>query len=162
MNSEYQPPVRPKRELYRDPSRGKICGVCVGVADYFGLEVWVVRIIAVTALLFFNYPILIAYLVGYFVLEPKPGTGKHDKIRAMKKQFQGDSYTNKTADISPDNKSASVQQVWKKGRVPAQTLKNINCSFKSLENRLQNMETYVTSKQFELRKEFEELSAKKQ
>ncbi|MFT5451365.1 MAG: phage shock protein C [Enterobacterales bacterium] len=160
MNSDYEPPVNPKRELYRDPSRGKICGVCVGVADYFGLEVWVVRIIAVTALLFFQFPILIAYFVGYFVLEPRPGTAKYDKIKSMKKQFHNDSYTDKANSKSSDRQSASVQQVWKKGRVPAQRLKTLNSRFKSLENRLQNMETYVTSKQFELRKEFEELSSK--
>jgi phage shock protein C len=160
MNSDYQPPVNPKRELYRDPSRGKICGVCVGVADYFGIEVWVIRIIAVTALLFFQFPILIAYLVGYFVLEPKPGTSKHDKFKSKKKQFHNDSYTNKKSSKSADHQSASVQQVWKKGRVPGQRLKTLNSRFKSLENRLQNMETHVTSKQFELRKEFEELSSK--
>jgi len=160
MDSDSQPPINPKRELYRDPSRGKICGVCVGVADYFGLEVWVVRIIAVTALLFFQFPIFIAYLVGYFVLEPRPGTGEYDKVKSLKKKFHRDSYTEKSARNSAGRQPASVQQVWKKGRIPAQTLTKLNISFKSLEGRLQKMESYVTSKQFELRKEFEELSSK--
>lgn len=148
MNNEYPPP-NPRRELFRDPSRGKICGVCAGIADYFGLEVWVVRIIAVTALIFFQFPIFISYIIAYFVLEPKPGTGKADRGNVSRGKVREHS----------DDASATVQQVWKKGRIPGQTLKNLNRRFKSLENRLQLTETYVTSKQFELRKEFQELSS---
>lgn len=40
-----------KRELYRDPYNGKIAGVCAGLANYFGLEVWLVRILVITAAL---------------------------------------------------------------------------------------------------------------
>jgi len=161
MNNEY-PPVNPKRELYRDPSRGKICGVCVGVADYFGLEVWVVRIIAVTTLLFFQFPIFIAYIVGYLVLEPKPGTSKYDKFSRYHKKSPTNTkhpYGKKAKKAKAENGSVSVQQIWKKGRIPSQTLKNLNRTFRSQEARLQAMETYVTSKQFELRKEFQELSS---
>ena len=28
-------------KLYRDPVKGKVMGVCAGVADYFGVEVWI-------------------------------------------------------------------------------------------------------------------------
>ena len=134
MDSDY-PPVNPKRELYRDPSRGKICGVCVGVADYFGLEVWVVRIIAVTALLFFQFPIFIAYVVGYLVLEPRPGTSKYDKFSRKNRKGKKNAkhpYHNKTSERHSQRASASVQQVWKKGRIPAQTLKNLNETFRTL------------------------------
>ena len=31
-------------ELTRDPDKGKISGVCAGVAEYFGIELWLVRI----------------------------------------------------------------------------------------------------------------------
>ena len=158
MNSDY-PPENPKRELYRDPSRGKICGVCVGVADYFGLEIWVVRIIAVTALLFFQFPIFIAYIVAYMVLEPKPGTSRYDKYNIFKGKGRRHSFRKKNRTKQSES-ATTVQQVWKKGGVPGQTLKNLNRQFKTIENRLQTMETYVTSKQFELRKEFQNLSTK--
>lgn len=156
MNSDYQPENQ-KRELYRDPSRGKIWGVCVGIADYFGLEVWVVRIIAVTLLLFFQFPIFIAYLVAYFVLEPKAGTEENEKFLGIKRKIQRQAYTKNAQFKTSEQASASVQQVWKKGRLPTQTLKSLHDRFKILENRLQAMEMYVTSKQFELRKEFQNL-----
>ena len=157
MNSDYNS-ENPKRELYRDPSRGKICGVCVGVADYFDLEVWVVRIVAVTALIFFGFPIFIAYIIAYFVLEPKAGTAKYDKCIGFKRKSYRNSGNKKSYSKQTENASATVQQVWKKGSVPGQTLKSLNKQFKILEARLQSMETYVTSKQFELRKEFQNLS----
>jgi len=155
MNSDYSS----KRELYRDPSRGKIAGVCVGVADYFGLEIWVVRIITVTALLFFQFPIFIAYVIAYLVLEPKPGTGKHDKFSGIRRKVKRSAQGRSSKSERQDAHSATVQQVWKKGRIPAQTLKELNAQFRTLEGRLQSMETYVTSKQFELRKEFQDLSS---
>ncbi|MCP3674819.1 MAG: envelope stress response membrane protein PspC [Gammaproteobacteria bacterium] len=158
MNSEYSP-EEPKRELYRDPRRGKICGVCTGLADYFGLEVWVTRIIAVTALIFFQFPIFIAYIIAYFVLEPKPGTSKHDKYRGFRQKVHSSFKDNDDKSSSKDYRSATVQQVWKKGRVPGQMIKDLSKRYKQLESRLQTMETYVTSKQFELRKEFENLSS---
>ena len=40
-----------KKELYRDPKRGKIAGVCAGLSDYFNMELWLVRILFVTATL---------------------------------------------------------------------------------------------------------------
>ena len=117
-----------------------------------------VRIIAVTALLFFNFPVFIAYVVAYLVLEPKPGTSKYDKFCGFRSKRKYRAFRNSEESNQPDS-AASVQQVWKKGRVPAQTMKKISRRYKTLEGRLQSMETYVTSKQFELRKEFQELSS---
>ncbi len=155
--SDYEPQSPKRGELFRDPSRGKIFGVCAGVADYFGLEVWVVRIITVTALLFFQFPIFIAYMVGYFVLEPKPGTGKYDKFTKFRKGSRRRGH--QSSRDSEEAHGATVKQIWRKGRIPGQTLKHLNKQFQGLESRLRSMESYVTSKQFELRKDFEELSS---
>ena len=158
MSSDY-PPANEKRELYRDPSRGKICGICVGLADYFSLEVWVVRIIAVTALLFFQFPIFIAYIVAFLVLDAKPGTTKYEKFSGFRRRAKNQPYQPGAEKRDGGFHAASVQQVWKKGRIPTQTLKGLKGRFQKLETRLRSIETYVTSKQFELRKEFEELSS---
>ncbi|MGL5769984.1 MAG: PspC domain-containing protein, partial [Plesiomonas shigelloides] len=34
--------------LYRYPREGKVAGVCAGLAHYFGIEVWLVRIMVIT------------------------------------------------------------------------------------------------------------------
>lgn len=40
-----------RKTLYRDPNNGKLGGVCAGLAEYFGVEIWLMRILAVTAFL---------------------------------------------------------------------------------------------------------------
>ncbi|MEV8877394.1 PspC domain-containing protein, partial [Mesorhizobium ciceri] len=37
--------------LYRDPENGRIAGVCAGLANHFGMETWLVRILTVSAFL---------------------------------------------------------------------------------------------------------------
>ena len=49
-----------KKRLHKSTNDKKICGVCAGVADYFGIDPTIVRII--WGILFF------AYLVCAFVL----------------------------------------------------------------------------------------------
>jgi phage shock protein C len=149
----------PRRELYRDPSRGKICGVCAGIADYFGLELWVVRIIAVSALIFMQFPVFIAYVIAYFVLDPKPGTTdtKGDKFKESISESLKESLNKSKTGRGSSSSNASVQQVWKKGTLPGQKISQLSNEFNHLESRLRHIETYVTSKQFELRKEFETL-----
>jgi len=150
-----------RRELYRDPSRARISGVCAGIADYFGLEVWVVRIIAVSALLFFQFPVLLAYGIAHFVLDPKPGSEKrrhHGKARRAdyhQSNVTADDASVKEPPLTPEK--ATVQQVWKKGGIPSQTIRKTKQRFQKIEKRLQNMESYVTSNQFQLRKEFQDL-----
>ena len=40
--------MRNGKQLYRNPENARIAGVCSGVAEYFGLETWLVRILVVT------------------------------------------------------------------------------------------------------------------
>src|SRR3546814_10652038 len=51
---------RPSR-LYRNTERGVIFGVCAGLADYFGISRFIVRIVAVIALFMFPPPTLFCY-----------------------------------------------------------------------------------------------------
>lgn len=149
-----------ERELYRDPSRARISGVCAGISDYFGLEVWVVRIIAVSALLFFQWPVLLAYGIAYFVLDTKPGSEKrryHGKPKRPKARAQAKSNVDVEDESEAAADKATVQQVWKKGNIPGQMMRKTKNRFNDIEKRLQNMESYVTSNQFQLRKEFRDL-----
>ncbi len=63
---------RPRpRELYRDPARGRVAGVCAGLADYFGWPVWPVRLgIALLAIFTQFFPVVAAYLIAWFILDP--------------------------------------------------------------------------------------------
>lgn len=129
---------KPKRSLSRDPERGKLAGVCAGIARHFDLEVWLVRVIAVTCLVFFTAPTFIAYIVAWLVLDKR-----RDEIWMVS---GGDhSYQPK------------VREVWRAGGSAHDTLNDLENSASKLERQLRAMEAYVTSQRFHLDREFSKL-----
>lgn len=60
------------KKLYKDSSNKMIAGVCAGLADYFNLDVSLVRVVfAVLAFVGVGSPFLI-YLILWIVLPEKP------------------------------------------------------------------------------------------
>ena len=58
------------KRVYKDPENGKICGVCAGLAEYFGIDVSLVRVI--WAVLAFTGGFgAIPYLICAVILPPK-------------------------------------------------------------------------------------------
>ena len=51
------------RRFYRSTKQGKVTGVCAGVAEYFHLDVFWVRVATVLGLLLFTAPTLVAYVL---------------------------------------------------------------------------------------------------
>lgn len=60
-----------EKKLYRDEHRKMIGGVCAGIADYFGIDVTIIRIVALI-LLFGKGVAFLPYIVLWIVL-PKRG-----------------------------------------------------------------------------------------
>lgn len=61
------------KTLYRDPVNGKLGGVCAGLAEYFGMETWLVRILAVSAfLLGVGFFATVAYIAAWLMLDKMP------------------------------------------------------------------------------------------
>ncbi len=142
------------RKLYKNPDDAKVCGVCSGIAEYFDFEVWVVRIITISLLLLgaFNGIIILAYFILCFVLDPKPGSKSTKGCFGRSKRKR----SKKNEDIEQNDKpyQSSVKDVWKSGASPSDTLESIESKFSKAEKKLQIMESFVTSKQFELQREF--------
>jgi phage shock protein C len=64
------PPERPYRRLTLSVTDKKIAGVCGGMAEYFGVDVTLVRLIAVVLALLGGSGLII-YLVAWLIM-PKP------------------------------------------------------------------------------------------
>ena len=109
--------------LYRDPRRGALGGVCSGLADYLGVEVWVVRLVAVTALIFASFLTILLYLAAWAMLDKKPAS----------------------APESGFGRSPLKQHGWQQGLMPGQALSRVTIQLADLEKRLQAMERCVTS-----------------
>lgn len=130
-----------KRELLRDPVRGKIAGVCAGLSDYFNMELWLVRIIVVTAVLLAGGPLfVVAYIAAWFILDKKPANA-HGK-----------------ADTQQHEDPLEVKfKVWQKGEPPRRALQDLKDRLGRVDTRLQEMERYVTSTEFTVSREINKL-----
>lgn len=143
------------RRWYRLPEEGKIAGVCAGVAERFQVGSWMVRLMAITCLLFIPGIIIPVYLLAIFLL-PTPSSIARDEssildeLDATTKRRQNNSRRFDEAlgeeeqDFHSLDRKRSVVQQYKR-------------SFDTLEDRLQSLERHVTSRQFELSREIDSL-----
>lgn len=154
------------RALYRDPEKGKVAGVCAGIADYFGLETWLVRILTVTGFFLLAGPfVLVAYVAAWFILEKKPAAGyaKPKSHRpAYRSNGKGWHNTPQQTHVSNDHDDIETKvevkaKVWQAGEPPKQAFATIKTQFEHLEGRLRGMESYVTSAEFQLNREISRL-----
>ncbi|HEX8227616.1 MAG TPA: PspC domain-containing protein [Candidatus Saccharimonadales bacterium] len=60
------------KKLYRFTTDKKLGGVCGGLAEYFGIDATIIRIIAIALLLPGALPGLIPYLILWIVVPEKP------------------------------------------------------------------------------------------
>ncbi|HYG90910.1 MAG TPA: envelope stress response membrane protein PspC [Azospirillum sp.] len=128
-NSPFDSP-NPHR-LYRNPRRGYVAGVCAGLADYFGIEPFLVRLAMLIGLIFFSVPVLIAYAVAAVALPPRP---------EQLYRTQEDEEFWRTVAIKPDRSLAGLAQ-----------------RFRDFEKRIVGLEAYVASKDYELNRAIRDL-----
>jgi phage shock protein C len=130
--SDEQPPRRNK--LYRNSQDGMIAGVCAGVADYFGFDLTLTRVIVGVGSLFFWPTFVSAYVLLAILLEKRP---------------PGDR-------VGP--RTSREEELERKVRAePHATLHTVRHRFRELDLRMQKLEKYVTSDRFKLDQEFEGL-----
>ncbi|MEF1289714.1 envelope stress response membrane protein PspC [Vibrio sp. M260118] len=127
-----------RRELYRDPVNGKLTGVCAGLANYFALEVWLVRILVISAaLLGGSFLVLLAYVAMTLMIEKQPA--------------------NYVESIKAEQEHKLKNKPWQQGQTPEVLLNTIEKDFHKLENQIRDIEAYVTSDTFKVDKEFRSL-----
>jgi phage shock protein C len=141
-------------ELFRIPSKGKIAGVCAGLADYFGWETWLVRILVVSGVLLGMGWFIVIYIAAWFILDKKPGeVGKSpDKIKQ-----QVSKAANQVRDELNSEPIKVKARIWQAGEPPKQAFHDIANKFKTLERELQKIERYVTSPEFTVSREINKL-----
>ncbi|MFT4654356.1 MAG: phage shock protein C [Patiriisocius sp.] len=156
-------------ELFKIKREGKIGGVCAGIANYFGIETWLVRILTVTAFLLLAGPfILVAYVALWFILDDEPTSASstntyghkgfvNSKHTAADGQayYSGKGFKNNAADTH--YKVEVKSKVWQAGVPPRQAFVDIKQRYETVENKLRKLESYVTSKEFELNRELSRL-----
>ena len=148
-------------ELYRNPARGKIAGVCAGIADYFGWETWLVRILVVSGVLFGMPFLILGYVAAWFILDknPKfPSKRANAKYHRAEQPESSNHYHKEHYNQEQTNEHIKVKaRIWQSGEPPKQAFHDIRRKFGSLEKQLQGIEQYVTSSEFTVAREINKL-----
>jgi len=121
---------RNRNRLYRNRERGLIAGVCAGIADWTGFNLTALRVIVVLLTIPFTPVMIIGYLALALLLPIKP------------------------ADLYRD---AEEERFWTETRrAPVDSVSSLNQRFKHLDDRLQRLDTWLTSRQYRIRSELDE------
>lgn len=148
-----------KKSLYRTKQKGKIAGVCAGIAEYLGWEIWLVRILALTGFILIAPPFFfVAYIAGWFILEDKSSIAfgaSHSSRSSVNDLHTGKGWKNEST--GEDKKVEIKNKVWQAGEPPAKAFVDIKKQFHGIEQRLRNVESYVTSSEFQLKRQIDQL-----
>ncbi|MBT8144939.1 MAG: envelope stress response membrane protein PspC [Gammaproteobacteria bacterium] len=126
--AEYEPNPR---KLYRDTERGRLMGVCAGIADYTGISTCAVRWMMFIAGLVWFPLVEIVYVILGFALPRKPTNLYKDQTE---------------------------EKFWRSMRKsPSETFSDVRYRYRQIDQRMQRLERYVTSKRFNLDREFRDL-----
>ncbi|MFT5500741.1 MAG: phage shock protein C [Woeseiaceae bacterium] len=119
------------RRFSRNSDRAMVAGVCAGLADYFGFNLRVTRILAFICLLMAMPITLLVYFGIVFLVPSAPDTRRH-------------------ADRSRSFRDAPRS-------APAQTMSDVKRRYRSMDSRLARLERHVTSSRFDLDQEIRNL-----
>ena len=120
----------PRRRFYRNSERAWLGGVCAGLADYFGFNLKITRVLAVVALFMATPMAIVAYLAVVVLVPAAPEAA--------------------APRVDPEIRRAVRSS-------PSQTMADVRGRFKALDRRLARLEKYVTSSRYQLDQEFEQL-----
>ena len=139
--------------LYRNTRDGKIAGVCAGLADHWDIAHWVMRLIWIGGFLFTGTLALWAYIGAWILLSARPsryGEGRDGAVAADEDDHLVMEYDERYHDYRPRR----VFQYPESGTV---RLKRAQERLDDALRRVEAMESYVTSRRFNLDREFSRL-----
>jgi phage shock protein C len=139
--------------LYRNTRKGMIAGVAAGLADYWDIAPWVVRLMWIAAFLFTGTLALWAYLAAWILLAPRPvrwtddgddGEPEYEEVE-VEMEYDERHHDYRPRKVFRYSDSSTVRLQRARERLDAALL------------RVEDMESYVTSRQYNLNKEFSKL-----
>lgn len=122
-----------RNRLYRDSANGMIFGVCAGLADYFGFDLKITRICVALGGIFFFPTVIIIYVILGLLLDDTSDSPQERRVRddpELRRRVRAE---------------------------PHATLRSVRHRYREMERRLQRLEKHVTSKKYNLQREFDGL-----
>jgi len=140
--------------LYRNTREGKIAGVAAGLADHWDIAPWVVRLLWVGAFLFTGTLALWLYIAAWILLAPRPT--RHTVEGSYRSEPE---YEEVEVEMEYDEKHHDYRprKVFRYSDSSSVRLQRARERLDGALRRVEDMESYVTSRQYELNKEFSRL-----
>lgn len=118
-----------RNRLYRNRKRGLLAGVCAGISDWSGFNLTALRVGMVLLALPFTAVIIVGYLALALLLPVAP------------------------ADLYADE---ADEKFWRETRrAPVEGVSALNSRYRRLDERLQRMEAWLTSREYRIRQEID-------
>ena len=140
--------------LYRNTREGKIAGVAAGLADHWDIAPWVVRLMWIAAFLFTGTLALWAYLSAWILLAPRPARHREDGAYYFEPEYEDPEvemeYDERYHDYRP-------RKVFRYSDSSSVRLQRTRDRLDAAVRRVEDMESYVTSRRYNLNKEFSKL-----
>jgi len=136
--------------LFRNTRDGWIGGVAAGLAEHWELAPWMMRLGFVAAFLFTGTMALWAYLAAWIALSPRPRKGPAGPDGGNAQSDIEMEYDERRREYRP-------RKVFSYSESSAVRLQRARERLDAAVKRVEDMESYVTSRHYELNKEFSRL-----
>ena len=147
-----------ERGFYRDADRAMLGGVCAGLAGYFGLNLKVTRFLAFIAFLMAMPFAVVAYLFAVFLIPSE--SGRRPEYVETRYCCWGARRERKRHKKRRSRHRRNEEQEFQEDMAPAPSgpsLQDVKQRYKTLDQRLAELERQVTSPRFQLEQEFRKL-----
>ena len=130
--------------LYRNRSEGWIGGVCAGLAAHWDVPNWVVRLAAVALLMFTGSLAFWLYVIAWVGIAPKASRWSDFPEEEVEIEMEYDE----------DRHTHRRKTVFRSTDAPAERVRKAKERVIKAASRIEAMESYVTSRQYDLNREF--------
>lgn len=140
--------------IYRNTRDGKLAGVAAGLADYWDIAPWVVRLGWVGAFLFTGTLAFWLYVAGWILMAPRP-----TRMTAYGEKSGELEYEDIDVEMEYDERHHDYRprKVFRYSEDSSVRLQRARERLDAALHRVEDMESYVTSRQYGLNKEFSKL-----
>ena len=155
-----------KKRVYKSTRDKKVAGVCAGIAQYFEVSPFIVRMGALGSL-FFGPLAFFAYIAATVIMDRDPNevlyyqrdAPKHKRTRKHsshashhKKSYHSEAYDGKSRYVGPRDPG-----VTNTAPLDKRDMRDCVTKFSSLETKLRRLEAAITSKKFKLHSEMKNM-----
>ena len=132
-------PYEGRPKLRRNKIDGILGGVCAGIGDWLGIDHGPVRIFFVLLVIFTGLPVLLYFLMWMFIPSDKRAPYIREQYEAVRNARRAEAMN-----MAPESTT---------------NYGDVRSKFRSLEERLQDLERSVTSREWKLRRDFRDLES---